>query len=156
MEPASFTIATVDDAARTLDYFNGFHDGFMKRIVIDSRDSIAEDLSQSSTGLFDVTIDFAHYNYARGEEPFHPHDQIVRGEFRRVQGIFADFHEGYLGNSISSVSVTAANRKRAGETASEPCLALYLARNFLLEEHRSWELRKAQVFTFAEARLFEL
>ena len=67
---ASSRVSSVEEAARALEYYNGFHDGFMKRIVIDSRDEIHADLGQSCTGVFDVEIDFAHYNYRKGAEPF--------------------------------------------------------------------------------------
>ena len=77
----SFTVTATETAAGALDYFNGFHDGFMKRIVIESQDRIDEDLGQTYTGLFDVEIDFAHYNYPDGAAPFHPYNQIVRAAF---------------------------------------------------------------------------
>jgi len=57
----SFAISSEETAATALDYFNGFHDGFMKRIVFASQDRIEDDLSQTCTGLFDAEIDFAHY-----------------------------------------------------------------------------------------------
>ena len=48
---ASSRVSSVEEAAKVLEYYNGFHDGFMKRIVIDSRDEIHADLSQSCTGV---------------------------------------------------------------------------------------------------------
>jgi len=65
-EPKSFAVSSDATAAKALDYFNGFHDGFMKRIMFTSQDQIERDLSQACTGVFDVEIDFAHYNYPRG------------------------------------------------------------------------------------------
>jgi hypothetical protein len=137
-----FTVSSEEDAARALDYFNGFHDGFMKRIVVESRDRIEEDLSQSCTGLFDVHIDFAHYNYAGGAEPFHPHNQIVRAQFRDVQDILFDFQSGFLGNTIIGFSIVAASRDR---------LELRLSRHYYLEEQRRHELMEMRLLTFSEA-----
>ena len=69
-EPSSFLVSSAAEAAKALDYFNGFHDGFMKRINIISSDEIDEDRGQSCTGLFEVGIDFAHYNYQDGTRRF--------------------------------------------------------------------------------------
>ena len=143
------------EAATVLDYFNGFHDGFMKRIAIASSDEIDEDRSQTCTGVFAVEIDFAHYNYQDKDSPFHPYDQIVSATFCEVQDVFCDFREGFLGNTIISLSVVPANRRKGGSSATEPCLGLQLARHYYLEEFRRYELRQSQLFTFAEATFGE-
>jgi hypothetical protein len=144
----------VEEAARVLDYYNGFHDGFMKRIILQSQDEIHRDLSQSCTGVFDAAVDFAHYNYQNGAEPLHPYNQVVRAEFRNIQDFFCDFREGFLGNTIISLSMVPANRRKGGETATELCLGLRLGRHFYLEEYRRYEFRESQLFTFTEA-IFE-
>ena len=154
-EQSSLRISSVDEATKVLDYFNGFHDGFMKRINIISSDEIDEDHGQSCTGLFEVEIDFAHYNYQAGDAPFHPHNQIVHARFSKVQDIFCDFREGFLGNTIISLSVAPANRRKGGTTSAEPCLGLHLTRHFYLEEFRRFEFRESQLFTFAEATFQE-
>ena len=150
-----FLVSSEETAAKALEYFNGFHDGFMKRIVFASQDRISEDLSQSCTGVFDVEIDFAHYNYSAGAEPFHPHDQIVRAEFRHVQDILIEFRDGFLGNTIIGLSITPGNRRSAGQMATEQCLGLRLARHYYLEEQRRYELRESQLFTFTDATFVE-
>src|SRR5882672_6192640 len=150
-KPASFELSSVDDAVKMLDYFNGFHDGFIQRIVIESKDRINDDLSQTCTGVFEVEIDFAHYNYAAGADPFHPHNQIVRARFRNVQDIYCDFGAGFPGNTILGLSVVSANRLKGGETTAEPCLGLRLARHFYLADERRYEVREAQLFSFTDA-----
>ena len=155
-EPVRFTVSSEQTAGSALDYFNGLHDGFMKRIVLVSQDRIEPDRSQTCTGVFDVEIDFAHYNYPRGAEPFHPHDQIVRAQFRNVQDILADFRGEYLGNTIISLSITTSSRRKGGQTGTEPCLTLRLGRHYFLEAERRYELREHQLFTFAEASFIEL
>ncbi len=154
-EPRIYQVSSPEEAAAAFDYFNGFHDGFMKRIDMISRDAIDEDRGQSCTGLFDVEIDFAHYNYADGDAPFHPHDQIVQAVFRGVQDIFCYFREGFLGNTILNLSVTLMNRRQGGSTTTETALGLQLARNYYLEEFRRFELRQLQLFTFTEATFRE-
>ena len=58
-DPFSFAVSSEQTAAGALDSFNGFHDGFMKHIVLSSRDRIEQDLSQTCTGVFDVEIDLS-------------------------------------------------------------------------------------------------
>lgn len=147
-------MSSVDEAREVLDYFNGFHDGFMKRIAIVSQDDIDEEYAQSCTGRFDVEIDFAHYNYRFDDRP--PHDQIIRAVFGDVQDIFVDLSEGYVGNMIIGLFVNAANRRQGGTTTVEPAMALSLERSFLLEPHRRWENRRMQFFTFSAATFHEL
>lgn len=151
----SFHVSSVEEAARALEYYNGFHDGFMKRMVIESHDEIHRDLSQSCTGMFEVAVDFAHYNYAKGAEPFHPHNQIVRAEFRNVQDLCCDFGRGFLGNTIISFSIVPVNRRKGGEVTTEQCLGLRLGRHFYLEADRRYEFRESQLFTFTDATFFE-
>ena len=155
MSDRSFAVSSAGEAAQALDYFNGFHDGFMKRIAITSHDEIDEDHGQSCTGVFDVEIDFAHYNYPDGNEPFHPYNQIIHARFRKVQDIFCDFSEGFLGNTIIGLSVVPVNRRRGGSDAVEQCLGLRLARHYYLAEHRRYELRESQLFTFTDVTFRE-
>ena len=145
----------MEEAATVLDYFNGFHDGFMKRIAITSSDEIDEDHGQTCTGVFAVEIDLAHYNYEDNDSPFHPYDQIVSATFCEVQDVFCDFREGFLGSTIISLSVAPANRHKGGSSATERCLSLQLARHYHIEEFRRYELRQSQLFTFAEATFRE-
>lgn len=154
-QPRSFHVSSVEEAAAAFDYFNGFHDGFMKRIDIASRDEIDQDHGQSCTGLFDVEIEFAHYNYADGDAPFHPHNQVVHALFRDVQDIFWDLREGFQGNTILNLSVIPVNRRRGASTATETALGLQLARNYYQEEYRRYELRQSQLFTFTKATFSE-
>lgn len=151
-----FVVSSEESAMRALGYFNGFHDGFMKRILLRSHDEMAEDHGQSCSGTFDVEIDFAHYNYADGSEPFHPYNQIIRAEFRNARDILADFREGAPGNTIIGFSITAATRVWFGQSMPERCLALRFSRHYLLENERRYELREIQMFTFTEATFAEL
>jgi hypothetical protein len=151
----SFPVNSEESAGKALDYFNGFHDGFIRRIVLESRDRIQEDFSQSCSGVFDLKMDLSHYNYRRGAEPFHAFSQIVRAEFRNVQGILLDLGEGFLGNTILSLTITAGSRRRGGESSREPCLSLHLARHYYLEQERRHELREAALFTFTDATFSE-
>jgi hypothetical protein len=152
---ASFELAAVEDAAQILDYFNGFHDGFIQRMVIESQDRINQDLSQTCSGVFDVEMEIAHYNYPAAAGAFHPYDQIVRARFRGVQDIVCDFRREFLGNTIIALSFAAANRRKGGATTLESCLSLRVARHFYLEEERRYELKECELFTFTTASFVE-
>ena len=140
-----------------LDYFNGFHDGFIKRFAIASKDEIDKDFGHTCMETFDVTIDFAHFNYnfkqttSFDETSMAPYNQVIRAAFHNVQDLFCDFSSGFRGNTISSLRIHPMNRRRAGSTATESCLALYVARHYYLDAHQRSELRESQVFTFSDA-----
>lgn len=151
-----FSIQNAEDARAAIEYFNGFHDGFPKRILAVSQDEMQEDGSQSVTGLFHLAIDFQHYNYSARGRPLQPYSQVVRTEFHGVRDLFWDLREGFLGNTVMNVSVREARRLRRGSAVPEPCLALHLARQYYLEEHRRWEYRESQWFTFTSAVWYEL
>jgi len=152
---SSIDVTSVDEGRRALAYFNGFHDGFMQRLVITSRDMIAEDLSQSCTGVFDVDIDFAHYNYAATGRPLQPHTRRVCARFEGVRAPRCDFAEEYLGNTIIALDIVPATRRPVGAVREEACLALELTRNFYVEAERRWESRRAPMFTFERATFRE-
>lgn len=126
----SFHVASVAEAAAALDYFNGFHDGFMKRIVITSHDTFGAGTRR--------------------------HDQVVhgefRGEFRGVQDPCCDLREALYSAPVISVRIDAATRPHASTTTRESRLALVVLRNYYLAEARRWETRETPMFTFAEAR----
>ena len=149
--PVHFEIATLEEATAAVEFFNGFHDGFMKRIEISSRDEITEDLGQTCSDVFDVEIHFAHYNYRAHGVPLQPHTRIIRAIFEGVQDIALDLNRGFVGNSITFIEIEAAERVAGGTTSREPCLELKLGRNFLREPERHWEPRVATLFSFARA-----
>jgi hypothetical protein len=56
-------------AEEVLNCFNGFHDGFIRELLLVSHDWFEDRGVQRLTGDFDLTILFAHYNYGQGEPP---------------------------------------------------------------------------------------
>ena len=86
----ALTLATAGDAAAITEYFNGFHDGFIRSLAIRSRDRFTvygpavTDIGHQTTGAFDVDVEFAHYNYAAGSQPA---DRIVEAVFSDVAAI---------------------------------------------------------------------
>jgi hypothetical protein len=149
-------VSTPEETAAAIESFNGFHDGFMKRIEITSLDAIEPDYGQTCSGEFDVEIDFAHYNYESGGTPLQAHDRLVRARFERVQDLYLDLQQGFVGNTIQFLRAHAGNRRVGGSTAVEDCICLRLGRSFFLEAVRQWETRDVQLFTFATATFTEI
>jgi hypothetical protein len=152
---APIEVTSAADAERALAYFNGFHDGFIQRVVITSLDAIGPDLSQTCTGLFAVDVEFAHYNYAAGGRPLQPNNRRVYARFEGVREPRFEFAEEYLGNTIIALDVVAATRRPMSIPRDEACLALELTRSFLVEAERRWETRRVRLFTFDRATFLE-
>lgn len=146
---------TAAEGRPVLDYFNAFHDGFIRRIEIVSRDRFEEIGVQTADGIYDVTIEFAHYNYRDGQEPFHPVDQIIEATFSDVEDVYIDLARDYLGSSITGLYIEADERRRDLRPDTEGCLALLWGRQRYVEEERRYDFRKDRLFTFSEAVLLE-
>ncbi|MEN8144649.1 MAG: hypothetical protein ABFS14_06810 [Gemmatimonadota bacterium] len=149
-------VSSPEETAAALETFNGFHDGFMKRIAIFSQDRIEPDRSQTCSGVFDVEIDFAHYNYESAGSPLQEHDRVVRARFERVQDLYLDLQQGFVGNTIQFLTAHAGSRCVGGGDALEDCICLRLGRSFFLEAARKWETRETQLFTFTSATFTEI
>ena len=75
-------IASLESAKDGLDYFNGFHDGFIRDLRLVSHDWFADRGVQRLTRDFDLEILFAHYKYGQGEPP---PDRLVSAQFAQVK-----------------------------------------------------------------------
>lgn len=153
--PKSFVVTSTAEGRRALDQFNAFHDGFIQRIEIVSRDRFEEIGVQTANGIYDVTIEFAHYNYPDGQEPFHPVDQIIEATFSDVEDVYIDLAREYLGSAITALYIEADQRRRDLRPDPEDCLALLWGRQRYVEEDRRYDFRKDRLFTFYEAVLRE-
>lgn len=154
-----YTIETARIAERVLEHFNYFHDGFIKRVELVSHDRFEQngpaytDRAHVCTGMFDITLDIAHYNYGPGDQPYH---RLITCRCEDVRDFALDLR-GHQGHDwpitrIDIVEVTRANGFRPGEV--EPALELRLLRPFLVDGKR-WERREQSLFTFARATLEE-
>jgi hypothetical protein len=83
-----FAVTTPAAAVAALDFFNGFHDGFIRELTLRSHDRFEARGVHEISGWLDLDIAFAHYNYRSGEPPA---DQLVRARFTRVSALVADF-----------------------------------------------------------------
>src|SRR5215212_9758372 len=80
-------LASPEEAEAVLDYFNGFHDGFIKRLTLISHDYFEARGVQVCSGLLDLELEIAHYNYRDGEPPA---DQLVQASFTHVRHLHTD------------------------------------------------------------------
>ena len=148
----SFEVDSPASAEEALEYFNAFHDGFMQSIVLDSVDRIEADLSQSCSGLFEVTILFAHYNYPVGA--LQAADRLVEGRFHGVREPYFDLADDFLGNTIIQLAAGSVTRSDPGGN-SEEAIELLLGRNFYFSDERRYDYREARLFTFRTASFRE-
>ncbi len=145
-----YRVTSLEDAIEALEYFNYFHDGFIKRLTLISHDAFDENKGQLCSGKFDVEIDFAHYNYAQGVPPY---DQLIAAHFYNVKDVMFDFRGMTFEWAINTCSIVAAARQdHYGHP--EPCLALVLSRNHL-DESRQWTIKEGRLFTFTYATFIE-
>lgn len=147
---------TDEDSRRILDHFNGFHDGFIHKLILRSHDAFTQegrkvtDIAHQMTGRFDVRLDIAHYNYGNG---LHPHDRIVRCYFKNVQDFCIDLRSKKSNEwpILNMEMISATRGTESGE--SEVCFSLNIVWSKFVDQ--SWEVYKNQLLTFQDAEFEE-
>ena len=144
-------VSTIQEATDTLDYFNGFHDGFIKRLTLISHDEFLSRGEQKCSGEIEIEIIFAHYNYQRDARP---HNQMIEARFEGVKDISMSFSGISYEWSIINLTITEAVRPRevGGE---EACLKAVLTQSRLNDE-REWVLHEDISFTFRDCAFREI
>ena len=149
MRAAPLQVTTPEEAASVVDYFNAFHDGFIRRLTLVSHDVHESPHAHRTTGRLDLEIVFAHCNYRQGEPA---PDQLVEARFERV----ADLVVGFTGQPadwpILSFEIEPAPDASGGATAA---LAARLVQPRLIDNRR-WEQVQALSFRFGSAVFREL
>lgn len=136
-----FLITNIADAKKALEHFNGFHDGFFKRMEIVSRQTLTPEGHVSCSAVFDLVLEIAHHNYGPRRAPF---NRMVRCVFQEVQGICLDFKEaGECAWSIDALDI-----REAGEA-----MLCMLQRPHL--QGRVWVTRQHDLFQFRSAEFSE-
>ena len=150
-------VKTQEDANRILDHFNGFHDGFIYKLILRSHDVFTKEgpevpeITHHCSGQFDVRIDIAHYNYGQGTQP---HNRIVRCFFKNVQDFCLDLRSRKSYEwPITNIEMTSGTRERELR-GTEPCFSLNIVWGKLIGE--SWEVDTYALLTFQEAEFEEL
>ncbi len=87
-EPVALEVRSVEDAARVLEYFNAFHDSFIRQLEVRSHDLFEARGVQVCSGHLDLELVFAHYNYQADRKS---HAQRVSARFFHVSELAANF-----------------------------------------------------------------
>jgi hypothetical protein len=144
-------VTTIAEAGEVLGYFNGFHDGFIKRLTVISHDEFEDRDTQYCHGAFDVAIVFAHCNY---QADTRPHTQLIEAKFNRVKDLSIAFSGQSHEWAIVNLSVTEATRSSL-DGSIELCLKATLLQH-RLKDGREWVIHEDLSFTFAEATFDEV
>lgn len=156
--PVKFQLRTMRDARQISEYFNGFHDSFMKKLSFVSQDYLHETgggagenespaIAQTVTSRFDVSIDFAHHNYGRGK---HPPDRIIAARFLNARDILIDLRVppgSFMDWSITELVV---HRQR-----NQPAFRLSIERSMMVRG-KTWRRVKVDYFLFDNAEFHEV
>jgi len=144
-------ITNLTEAEIVLDYFNGFHDGFIKQLTVHSHDRFETRGVQTSGERLTLEITLAHYNYQQDTKPFH---QLIKAKFFEVMDLAIDFSGLSYEWSINHLAFFETGRTlEDGQTAA--CLGTSLVQS-RLNSRREWELHEDVCFTFSRAEFEEL
>jgi hypothetical protein len=147
VSPAShYVVTSVEQAAAALEYFNGFHDGFIRRFSLASHDTFEDRHTHVTTGRLDLEIVFAHSNYHGGRPPF---DQLVRARFVQVRGLHLNFTGEPTDWPIMNVHVD------VDASAAPPRLRARLIQPRLIDNVR-WTHVEALTFSFSSGEFQEV
>jgi hypothetical protein len=142
-------VATAEEAGAVLEYFNGFHDGFIKRLTLISYDYFEARGVQACSGRLDLELAIAHYNYREGEPQA---DQVVQARFAHVRHLHADMPGNAAEWSLINVHFDRGTRLR--ERVEEPCFYARFLQNRL--DNDRWVLYQPLDFSFREAEFSEV
>jgi hypothetical protein len=142
------TLKTSEEAAAILEYFNGFHDGFIKQLTLSSYDYFERRGVQACSGRLDLEVVIAHYNYRDGEPPA---DQLVHASFTHVRNLQVNMPGKAAEWTIMNVHFE--RGVRPSDLAEEPCFYARLLQTHL-DEGR-WVHYQALGFSFQEAEFYE-
>jgi hypothetical protein len=142
-------VATAEEARAVLEYFNGFHDGFIKRLTLISYDYFEARGVQACSGRLDLELAIAHYNYREGEPQA---DQVVQARFAHVRHLHADMPGNAAEWSLINVHFDRGTRLR--ERVEEPCFYARFLQNRL--DNDRWVLYQPLDFSFREAEFSEV
>ena len=157
-KPKACKVSNVRDAQQMLERLNYFHDGFIRRVELFSRDRFEQngpaftDRAHVCTGMFEVTLDVAHYNYGPGDQP---HNRLIQCRFEDVQSFLLDLRAHQLHDwPITRIDISEVGRPRTGVPGErEKALEVRLLRPRLVDGSR-WESQEQTLFSFARA-MFE-
>ncbi len=144
-----YIVASAEQAVVALEYFNGFHDGFIRRFSLISHDIFEDRHTHVTTGLLDLEILFAHSNYRAGRPPF---DQLVEARFSQVRGLYMNFTGQPTDWPIINVNIEI---EALPKSTDPPRLRARLIQPRLIDNSR-WEHIEALTFSFQSGEFYEV
>jgi hypothetical protein len=145
----SYSVATLEQARVALEYFNGFHDGFIRRLALVSHDKFEARGVHTLSARLDLELDLAHNNYREGEPPA---DQLVELRFAEVRDLWVDLPYANGEWAIVDLRVSSGTRTEFGK--EEACLAATMLHHRL--DEGSWTVREVLRFSFRAAEFTEV
>jgi len=150
-------VGSEKEAKAVIEYFNGFHDGFLKRVLLVCNDTFEKEgpdewnIAHQLTGDFDCILEVAHYNYGNRIQPL---SRIVRCTFKGVHEFCLDLH-GVAAHEwpIKNTYMETVDWEHEHGN-SKQCLSLSFLWSKLIENQ--WSDRKAQILLFTEATFEEI
>ena len=150
MTETIYRISSLSDAMTALDYFNGFHDGFIKQLVLDSQDKFEARGVHQLSGWLDLELTIAHYNYQRDTRP---HDQLIQAKFIQVKDLAVKFSGRPLEWPIITFAIGEAARMNEMNQQVK-CFQAVLSFSHL-QDDQTWVLEDDLKFTFSSAEFIE-
>lgn len=147
----TYIITNLSEAEAALDYFNGFHDGFIKQLALISHDQFEARGVQAGGGGLTLEITFAHYNYQQDSKPV---DQLIKANFFKVMNVAIDFSGLSCEWSVNHLKFFETHRVLE-DGQIEACLGANLVQS-RLNPRREWKLHEDVRFTFSRAEFEEL
>jgi hypothetical protein len=144
-----FAVASAKEASAVVEYFNAFHDGFIRRFTLISHDTFEDRDTHVTTGPLDLEILLAHANYRDGRPPF---DQAVHARFGGVRDLRVAFTGRPTDWPITSLHLE-------GDATSDSTVGQRLRARLIqprLVDNSSWEHVESVAFTFDSAEFREL
>lgn len=143
----AFDVTTPDDAARVVEFFNAFHDGFIRRFTLVSHDRHESRDVHVTTGRLDLELVFAHYNYDAGRPG---PDQLIEARFTGIRDLAVAFTGQPADWPILSLQL-----EPAPASAADGAMLARLIQPRLVEGRR-WERAEALSFRFGSATFREV
>ncbi len=145
-------ISSIQEAKPVLEYFKGFHDGFVRRFTVLSH-AHNQNKPRPGSGGEEVDLEIAIDRPGNPTEG-RPRQQIVVARFYRVRGLSTSVGGLSCESSLDGLSMTEASRTAENGTR-EPCLRAALTQP-RPPDGRERKKQKGLVFTFRSAEFTEI
>lgn len=153
-------IGNQEDALKFIKYYNAFHDGFIKRIYLESKDYFEEEKKENIlnkvkviTGEIDLRIDIAHYNYGAGEPPF---NRVICVKFEEFEDLVIDisqpkqFEWDIIELKFNQISIPLKTDASYSKKVFE-----FWMENPVYDREKGWYHIQQSLFTFSKAIAWE-